>query len=81
MIDVAQATLDQANSALALKVANARPEDVAAAMGSLRVAQGTYDNNFIYAPADGIITAVNLAVGEIAVANQRMISMIVKNNF
>ena len=81
MIDVAQATLDQANSALALKVANARPEDVAAAMGSLRVAQGVYDNNFIYAPADGVITVVNLAVGEIATANQRMISMIVKNNF
>jgi multidrug resistance efflux pump len=78
MIANATATLSQAQSALALKQASARPEDVAAAAGALSAAQGAYDNDFIYAPADGVITVVNLNVGAIAGANQRVISMITK---
>jgi multidrug resistance efflux pump len=79
-VAVAQSALDQANSALLLKVQSARPEDVAAALGALQVAQGAYDNNFIYAPEDGTITIVNLGVGEIALANERAISMIINTD-
>ena len=80
LIAVAQAGLDQANSALLLKVSSARPEDVAAATGALQVAQSAYDNDFIYAPEDGVVTVVNLGVGEIALANQRAISITVKTS-
>lgn len=75
LINVAQATLDQANSVLLLKISKARPEDVAVATGALTAAEGAYNNNFIYAPADGTINVVNIGVGEIATANQRVISM------
>ncbi len=78
-VALAQASLDQANSALALKVMNARPEDVTSAEGALQIAQGAYDNDFIYAPTDGLITAVNIGAGEIAGANQRVISLIVNS--
>jgi len=80
LVAVAGASLDQANSALNLKASSARPEDVAAATGALQVAQGAYDNDFIYAPADGVVTLVNLGSGEVALANQRVISIVVKNN-
>ena len=76
MVSVAQANLDQANSVLLQKVSKARPEDVASATGALQVAQGTYDNNFIYAPADGLVTSINIGVGEIALANGRVISIV-----
>ena len=79
LVKIAQASLDQANSALLLKISSARPEDVAAATGALAVAQGAYDNDFIYAPADGKINVVNIGVGEIAVANGRVISMTINN--
>jgi len=76
----ATASLNQTQSALTFKQTSARPEDVTAASGALAVAQGAYDNDFIYAPADGLITVVNLNVGAIASANQRAISMIAKIN-
>jgi multidrug efflux pump subunit AcrA (membrane-fusion protein) len=76
----AQATLDQANSALVQKEASARPEDVAAALGALQVAEGAYANDFIYAPADGTITAVNINPGEITAVNETAISMIAGSN-
>ena len=75
LIATAEASLEQANATLALKVAKARPEDVAAAEGALKVAGAAYDNNFIYAPEDGIINVVNIAKGETVLANQRVISM------
>ena len=77
LITTAQATLDQANSALLLKQSNARPEDVSAALGSLKVAEGAYNNNFIFAPADGVVSSVNIDEGEIAIMNQKAISIIV----
>ena len=77
LIAVAEASLDQANTILLQKVSNARPEDVASATGALQVAQGAYDNDFIYAPADGLVTSVNISVGEIASANSRVISLTV----
>ena len=80
MVANATALLTQAQSALTQKQASARPEDVAAARGALSAAQGAYDNDFIYAPADGVVTVVNLNVGAIAQANQRVISMIIKTN-
>ena len=76
LIAVAEASLDQANTVLLQKISKARPEDIASATGALQVAQGAYDNNFIYAPADGTVTSVNIGVGEIALANGRVISMI-----
>jgi len=80
LVKIAQANLDQANSSLMLKISSARPEDVAAATGALSVAEGAYNNDFIYAPSDGIINVVNIGVGEIAVANGRVISMTTKEN-
>lgn len=74
----AEAALDQANSILAQKLAEARPEDVAAALGAVQVAESAYNNAFIYAPADGIITAVNISEGEIAGANQKAIILITR---
>ncbi len=71
----AEAVLNQAQSALSLKQANARPEDIAAASGSLLVAQSNFNNDFIYAPSDGIITTVNIKTGEIATMNQKVIEM------
>ncbi len=78
LVDIAKATFDQANTVLLQKISSARPEDVAAATGALAVAQGAYDNNFIYAPTDGEIEVVNIGVGEIALANSRVISMVAK---
>jgi multidrug resistance efflux pump len=85
MVAAANADLVQAKSVLAAKQAAARPEDVSiaragveAATGALRIAQGAYDNNFIYAPEDGVITVLNVKAGEVAVMNQRIISMVIK---
>lgn len=85
MIADASAALLQAQSVLAAKQAAARPEDVSiakagveAAAGALRVAQGAYNNDFIFAPEDGEVTVLNIKAGEIAVMNQRIISMVVK---
>jgi hypothetical protein len=68
----AQATLDQANASLNLVVAQARPEDVAAALaqvenasGALQVANAAYNDTIITAPADGTITAVYITQGQI----------------
>ena len=80
LVAIAETSLNQANSVLLQKISNARPEDVAAATGALTVAQGAYNNDFIYAPADGLVTVVNLSVGEIAPANGRAISIITKIN-
>ena len=76
----ATALLNQANSTLLQKQATARPEDVAAAEGAVKVAEGAYANDFIYAPADGVMTATNISTGEIALTNQKIISMIVKTS-
>lgn len=85
MVADASAALEQAKTVLAAKQAAARPEDVSiakagveAATGALRVAEGAYNNNFIFAPEDGVITVANIKAGEIAVMNQRIISMVVK---
>jgi multidrug resistance efflux pump len=85
MVADAGAALDQAKSVLAAKQAAARPEDISiakagveAASGALRIAEGAYNNNFIFAPEDGVVTVLNIKAGEIAVMNQRIISMVVK---
>jgi len=78
LVSLAQASLDQANSTLALKQASARPEDVASAFGAMQVAQGAYNNNFIYASIDGVVSVININPGEIIAANQKAISLIVK---
>jgi len=84
-VSLASADLEQAQANLTAKQSAARPEDVAiakaqvdSATGALQVAQGAYNNNFIYAPADGVITVVNIQNGEIASVNQTVIGMIVK---
>jgi multidrug resistance efflux pump len=86
-VDSATSDLEQAQSMLTSKQTTARPEDVAiakaqvdSANGALEIAQGLYNNNFIYAQADGIITAVNIKSGEISIMNQRAIEMVVKLN-
>ena len=78
LVSLAEASLTQANSTLVQKQSNARPEDVASAFGALQVAQGAYNNDFIYATTDGIVSVVNINSGEIANMNQKVISLIVK---
>lgn len=84
-VSLATSDLEQAQTMLDVKLAAARPEDVAiakaqidSATGALQIAQGSYNNNFIYAPADGVITVVNIKNGEIGTMNQKVIGMIVK---
>jgi multidrug efflux pump subunit AcrA (membrane-fusion protein) len=78
-IDVAQATLDQANASLAGLVATARPEDVATAKGALEIAQAAYNNTIITAPSDGTVTSVTIAEGQIATPNAAAIEL--KTNY
>jgi len=84
-IAVAQATLDQANASLASVVANARPEDVAAALaqvestkGALQIAESAHNNMIITAPADGTITNVAITAGQIATPNTPAIELLSK---
>jgi HlyD family secretion protein len=72
----AQAALDQANAVLDALVTVARPEDVAMAQaqmnnaeGSVQIAEATYENTIITAPADGTIVSVAIAPGQIATPN------------
>ena len=77
----ATAILNQAKSELLLRQSGARQEDVTAALGSMQIAQGSYDNNFIVAPIDGIVTKVEAKAGEVASPNAPMISMISVGTF
>ena len=87
MIAGAQATLDQAKASLNQVVANARPEDVATALaqvenasGLLQIAEASYKNTTILAPGDGIINAVYIAQGQIAVPNTPAIEFLGSTN-
>ena len=87
VVSSASFDLDQASSSLNAKQVAARPEDVSiakaqvdSANGALQIAQGLYDNNFIYAPADGVINVLNIKSGEISLINQKAVGMIVKIN-
>ncbi len=82
MVNSAQAALDQANAALALKQAPARAEDLAIAkaqvestQGALQIAQAAYDNTIITAPVNGTILSVVITAGQIASANTTAIEM------
>jgi multidrug efflux pump subunit AcrA (membrane-fusion protein) len=86
-ISLATSDLEQAQAQLNAKVALARPEDISiakaqinSATGALQIAQGLYNNNFIYAPTDGVVTVVSVKEGEIAMMNQKAIGMTVKLN-
>ena len=75
-VALAQATLDQANASLQSVVASARPEDIAQAqaqvdnaLGALQIVRATKNNTTILAPSDGIITAVSITPGQIALPN------------
>ena len=71
----AEAALNQAKYSLLQKQASARPEDVAAAYGQLLIAEGAYNDKFIFAPFDGVITKMDAKVGEIASPNVSLITM------
>ena len=71
----AEATLNQAKSSLIQKQASARPEDIASAYGQLLIAEGAYNDKFIFAPFDGIITKMDAKVGEITSPNISLITM------
>lgn len=81
------AALNQAEANLSAETAQARPEDVAlakaqidSANGALQVAEAAYNNDFIYAPADGVITSVDIQAGEIAIPNQEVINMTINSS-
>jgi len=50
------------------------------ARGAYEAALGSYENNFIKAPADGIISFIdnNLIIGQVVSANKNVISLIIK---
>ena len=82
-IATAQAALDQANASLTQLAAAARPEDIAAAQaqedsaeGTLQVAEAAYNNTIITAPGNGTVTAVSIAVGQIASPNAPAIELL-----
>ncbi len=77
-LNLAQASLDQAKSNLALIQANTKPEDISITKTQLDVAMASYENNFIHAPTDGLITSVDIKSGESVAPDQKVIGMIVK---
>ncbi len=86
-IDSANAALTQAQAALALKQSAARPEDIAAAQAQvataaaqLQTAQNQYSNNIISAPIDGIVTVVDLKLGETVAPQKTVITMLDQTN-
>ncbi|MEI7709454.1 MAG: biotin/lipoyl-binding protein [bacterium] len=79
----AQSTLAQAEASLALTVATARPEDAASAqaqvdnaLGAVQIAEATFQNTIITAPADGTILSVAITEGQIAMPNAGAIEFI-----
>ncbi len=81
MIANSEAVLEQAKAAFVSKQASARPEDIAAANGSLLSAQGSYDDRFVVAPFDGQITKMDAKVGEVATPNVSEIAMMSIGSF
>lgn len=77
----ASAVFEKAKASLLLKETDARPEDVASAYGSLLVAESSYNDKFIFAPFDGVITVMDAKAGEIASPNIPLISMIGDETF
>ena len=80
-----QAALDQANTSLSSLTANARPEDMAIAkaqvsnaLGALEIAESAYNNTIIKAPSDGVVTAVSIIAGQIALTNAPAIEFLSK---
>lgn len=79
-VNAAQTALDQAQASLDLKLAIARPEDVAAARATILSAQGqvqsaeaALQNTVIIAPSSGTITNVDVKLGELASAQKAVI--------
>lgn len=86
-VDSAQAALSQAQASLNLKQSMARPEDISAAQAQvltaqaqLQAAQNQYSNNIITAPIDGVITAVDLKLGETVSPQKAVITMLDQND-
>ncbi|MDE2030714.1 MAG: biotin/lipoyl-binding protein [Patescibacteria group bacterium] len=84
-IAIAQATVDTAQATLNQKQASARSEDIAIAQaqvdstkGALQIAEGTYNNTIITAPADGTITSVSITAGQIATPNTPAIGLLLQ---
>lgn len=74
-VSSAQVALSQAEASLALKKAAARPAELEAAQAQVLSAQGqvqsalaSLENTVVRAPADGVITSVDIKVGELASA-------------
>lgn len=70
-VETAKGNVAAAEASLALKKAAARPSDIAAkeadvliAEGRVQQAQGAYEDKVIRAPIDGVITKVDVSVGE-----------------
>lgn len=79
-VDSAQIGLTQAQASLAFKKAPARPADIdsaqaqiLSAQGQVQTAQASLENTILRAPASGTITAVDIKLGEQAVALKEVI--------
>ncbi|MCL5009085.1 MAG: efflux RND transporter periplasmic adaptor subunit, partial [Patescibacteria group bacterium] len=84
----AQSAVDAAQAALDFKKAKARPEDVAAAQAQLssaqavlQLAQNAYANGLVTAPIDGLITSVDVKIGETASPGKPILTMISNQKF
>jgi RND family efflux transporter MFP subunit len=71
----AEAVLNQAKASLILKEAKARPEDIKAAEGAVLSARGAYNDKFVFAPFNGIVTKLDTKVGEIVSPTVSKIAM------
>ena len=84
----AQSAVDAAQAALDFKKAKARPEDVAAAQAQLssaqavlQLAQNAYANGLVTAPIDGLVTSVDVKIGETASPGKPILTMISNQKF
>jgi HlyD family secretion protein len=77
-----EATVSARQADLDLKRAAARPAEISAAdaevlsaQGKLQTAQVAYDNTILRAPAPGTITAIDVKLGEVVVAQKSVITL------
>lgn len=86
-IQSSQQALVTAKASANSVITSARPEDISVAkaqmenaLGALQIAQAAYNGRIIIAPADSVVTAVHINVGETAVANTSIIEISSLNN-
>jgi HlyD family secretion protein len=77
-----QLAVQNAKTNVAAVTTSARPEDIAtakaqmnSALGSLQIARAAYSSRTMFAPGDGVVTAVKVNAGEISSPNETAIEL------